>query len=100
MTKAAKYRPIVCVVKITPEKHGREAVLFFRDDYGNLVCLTRSEGHSECCLGYYYECAPPKTPGEIRETDKLFVLYDTIPGCDVGMIRRKKLSVNISQWTR
>lgn len=100
MTKAAKYRPVVCVVKMTPKKHGQEAILFYRDDYGFLVCFTRSEGHSGCCLEYYRECVPPKTPKEIRESDELFALYDTIPGCDVGIVRRKKLPGITSQWTQ
>ena len=49
-------KPVACVVKIEQTSRGWEAILFYRDDYGVITCFTRSESHSECCLGYYLKC--------------------------------------------
>jgi hypothetical protein len=92
MDTQIKAKPVVCVVKITPQKHGSKAILFYRGDDGNLACFTLSEGHSECCRAYYGECRSPKTPKEIHEADELFARYDAIPGCDAGIVRRKRLT--------
>jgi hypothetical protein len=88
MATKIKSKPIACVVKITPKKHGSEAILFYREDRGDLTCFTLSEGHSNCCRAYYWECRSPKTPKEIHEADELFTRYDAIPGSDVGIVRR------------
>ena len=95
MTKMLS-QPVVCVVKmdrtsVISGRNGREAVLFYRDDYGDITCFTRSEGHSGCCPEYYRRCTPPKTLKEIHEADQLFALYETIPGGDAGIVRRKRL---------
>ena len=84
-------KPWVCVVKIERTSRGWEAILFYRDDYGSIVCFTLSEGHSECCLEYYWGCKHPKTPEEWHEADRLFAFYDMLPDCDIRLVRRKKL---------
>ena len=90
MTKTLS-QPVVCVVKMDPTRNGREAVLFYRDDYGDIVCFTRSEGHSGCCYEYYRRCTPPKTLKEINEADQLFACYEMIPSEGVPLVRRKRL---------
>ena len=84
-------KPLACVVKIERTSRGWEAILFYRDDYGVITCFTRSECHSECCYEYYLQCKHPKTAEELHAADLLFAFYGTIPGCDDGIVRRKKL---------
>jgi len=75
--KKKKTPPIPVAIRIN-RKYG-DAMLFYYDDYGEMVCFDLLEGHGYCCYEYYRsDCYAPKTPEEIKEADDLFRRYEMI----------------------